>query len=158
LVTWFGFGRVPIAPGTAGSLAAVPICWVLAEYVPLASKVVIAIGFTCIAILAAAQECYLKPEIKDPGFIVIDEVAGMLWATIGISTDWPAGWMSILAAFLLFRIFDVVKPYPAKFFDRASKTTPSWFRRGAHIVLDDVIAGFFAAFVVNALIFYGILT
>lgn len=156
IVTWFGCGRVPIAPGTAGSIGALPLCWALSEFAPIYVRFIFAIGFTCIAILAAAQECSLNPEIRDPGFIVVDEVAGMLWATIGISSQWPNSWLPLLIAFGLFRVLDVAKPFPAKFFDRASKISTSWFRRGAHIVMDDVIAGLFSAFILNGLILYGI--
>lgn len=157
LITWFGCGWVPVAPGTAGSVGALPLCWLFGAYATIYERIVFAIGMTCIAIIAAAQECIENPEIRDPGYIVIDEVAGMLWSTIALTAVWPSSWLSFLIAFVLFRIFDVVKPYPARFFDQCSKTSPSAFRRGMHIVLDDVVAGLYAAIVLNALTLLGII-
>lgn len=149
LITWFWCGRIPFAPGTAGSIGAVPLCWVLAEHTSAWFRFVFAIGFTCIAILGAAQD-QAQGGTRDPGYIVVDEVAGMLWSTILI----PATWSSMLVAFVLFRIFDILKPFPARFFDRRSKSSPSAFRRGAHIVLDDVFAAFYVLLILYVLSVY----
>lgn len=138
LITWFGCGKVPVAPGTAGSIGALPLCWVLCANTSPWFRLVFAMGFTAIAILGSAQD-QAEGGKRDPQYIVVDEVAGMLWSTILISAEW----LPMLVAFGLFRVFDVLKPPPARTFDRRSKTSPSTFRRGAHIVLDDVFAGLY---------------
>lgn len=125
------------------------MCWVLAEHTGPLFRLVFAIGFTCITILGAAQD-QAQGGARDPGYIVADEVAGMLWSTVLI----PATWMSMLMAFVLFRIFDILKPFPARFFDRRSKSSPSPFRRGAHIVLDDVFAGLYVLLILYILSVY----
>ncbi|MBI3541930.1 MAG: phosphatidylglycerophosphatase A [Deltaproteobacteria bacterium] len=142
LITWFGCGLVPLAPGTAGSIGALPLCWALAMYAPLWVRLVVAIGVTAIAILGSAQD-QLETATKDPQYIVIDEVAGMLWTTLLLDAQSPLS-LGLGIGFVLFRIFDMTKPPPANLFDRASKTSPSTFRRGAHIVLDDVVAGLYS--------------
>lgn len=149
LITWFGCGRVPIAPGTAGSIGALPLCWIMSEYTSITFRIVFAIGITAIAILGSAQD-QLEAKTRDPQYIVVDEVAGMLWTTLFA----PAAWLPMLVGFGLFRVFDIVKPFPANIFDRRSKTSPSSFRRGAHIVLDDVIAGLYSAAILKALLVY----
>lgn len=151
LITWFGCGLVPVAPGTAGSIGALPLCWAMATYAPLWARIVFATGMTAIAILGSAQDqielAKSGSEARDPQYIVVDEVAGMLWTTLfATPTVYALG-----AGFVLFRIFDVLKPLPANLFDRASKTSPSAFRRGAHIVLDDVIAGIYGMLVLALL-------
>lgn len=139
LITWFGCGLAPFAPGTIGSIGALPVCWALAANTSPLFRLIVAIGFTALACLASAQD-QAEGTAKDPSYVVIDEVAGMLWATLMISAEWKP----MLIAFVLFRVFDILKPPPALFFDRWSKISPSAVRRGAHIVLDDVFAGLFA--------------
>lgn len=126
-----------------------PICWVLAAYAPLTVRVVVAIGITAIAIIGAAQD-QIDATTKDPSYVVIDEVAGMLWTTLLA----PPTLLALSTGFVLFRIFDVLKPFPANIFDRASKSSPSWFRRGANIVLDDVIAGLYGLLILQLLLAY----
>lgn len=147
VITWFGCGRVPVAPGTAGSIGAIPLCWLFSEYTPVSVRLSFAIGMTAIAIIGAAQD-QLETSAKDPQYVVIDEVAGMLWTTLLA----PGTWTAMIAGFALFRVFDVLKPFPANLFDRSSKTSPSWFRRGAYIVLDDVVAGLYSLLILQALL------
>jgi phosphatidylglycerophosphatase A len=149
LITWFGCGKVPVAPGTAGSVGALPLCWILAANTTLSFRIVVALGMTAIAILGSAQD-QTEGTNRDPQYIVVDEVAGMLWSTLLLA---PA-WLPMLVGFALFRVFDVLKPFPANLFDRSSKTSPSPFRRGAHIVLDDVVAGLYAMLVLQGLVLY----
>lgn len=150
IVTWFGCGKVPVAPGTMGSIGALPLCWVLSDNTALSFRIVVASGMTAIAILSSAQD-QETTGTRDPSYVVVDEVAGMLWSTLLI----PAGATVMAAAFVLFRIFDVLKPFPASFFDRKSKTAVKSIDRGAYIVLDDVVAGLFTALVLQGLISYG---
>ena len=151
LVTWFGCGRVPVAPGTAGSIGALPVCWLLSAETNLPFRILVAVGVTAIAILASAQD-QLSATKGDPGYVVIDEVAGMLWSTLLIS----ASWLPMLVAFGLFRLLDVLKPFPANIFDRKSKTAAGPLRRGAYIVLDDVVAGLYTALITYGIVQHGI--
>jgi phosphatidylglycerophosphatase A len=139
-----------VAPGTAGSVGALPLCWLAATYFPLWGRIAFAAAVTIIGILGAAQDQYEGGK-GDPQYIVVDEVAGMLWTTL-LSTP---SWLPLLVGFGLFRLFDVLKPPPANIFDRMSKKSKSAFWRGAHIVLDDVIAGFYALAVLLLLGLFG---
>ena len=109
VATGFGAGRVPIAPGTAGSAQGVLLFWLLARYggpwAPLVGFVVVAaLGFWSAG--AAARQ--LGGE--DPGPVVIDEIAGQMLALLFL----PPSWVVLLAGFLLFRIADILKPFPAR--------------------------------------------
>ncbi len=147
LNTWFGCGLSPIAPGTMGSIGALPLCWVLVEYTDLYFRIAFAVGFTMIAILAAAQDQASGGE-RDAQYIVIDEVAGMLISTILI----PSGNLKLfILPFIIFRILDITKPFPANWFDKRSKTSENTFHRGAHIVLDDVVSGIYTCIIVAIL-------
>jgi len=96
--------------------------------------------------IPAATEVARCSEIKDPQFVVIDEVAGQLVALIAV----PFAWKSFLSAFILFRAFDIVKPPPV----RQLEAIPE----GAGIVLDDIAAGLYALASVHLLIHFGLLT
>ncbi len=131
----FGVGHVPRAPGTAGSLAAVLLgglllAWSLAA-LPVAALVATLVGV--VAIAAARLE-------GDPGWVVIDEVAGQWVALLPLAhAGWrlATGWPWLLAGFALFRLFDIAKPGPVGWADR---------RHGAvAIMADDLIAGLLAA-------------
>lgn len=129
LISTFGYvGFFPIAPGTAGSLAAlalyVPVQWV-GE--PLADAAAIAIVFGLGVWASTRAEALLGTS--DPGPVVIDEVLGML-----ITLAWmPLSLGGVVAGFVLFRIFDVIKPFPARRLEDAP--------RGWGIMLDDAMAG-----------------
>lgn len=131
LATGFGLGYLPKAPGTWGTLLALPIHLLIVRLPPQGYTAALAI-IIVIAIVAAgsAEKILDKP---DPGSIVIDEVAGMLIAMIAIPAH-PLAW---LLAFLLFRLFDILKPFPVNFLDQR-------FHGGLGIVLDDLMAGLYA--------------
>ena len=140
LGTWFGCGYSPVAPGTAGSLAAVLIAFALHRFLafgPLHFAVMA--GGLLIPAIWSAHRVALEVERKDPGLVVIDEVVGQ-WITLAGMTT--LGWKSWVAAFLLFRVLDVLKPPPARQFERLPG--------GAGIVLDDVMAGIYGALVLFA--------
>ncbi len=128
LATGCKSGYAPVAPGTAGSLAALLPCWVL-SLLPLSVSVICLITFMVLAVWAAELSESILGQ-KDPGCIVIDEIAGMMVTLIGI----PFTWKSVLAGFILFRIMDILKPFPIRYLER---TIPG----GAGIVMDDVAAG-----------------
>ena len=131
--TFFGAGYVPVAPGTAGTLAAIPL-WCLLSHLswPFYLLATAAVALTGIA---AAQRAGRYFGVADSGHIVIDEVAGYLVTMLFL----PRGWLAALAGFVFFRLFDVLKPPPARFFDR----DPRW-KNGAGVVLDDLAAGVWA--------------
>ena len=131
IATGFGLGYLPKAPGTWGTLLALPIHYLIVQ-LPQQGYISAIVIIIVIAILSAgaAEKIVDKP---DPGFVVIDEVAGMLIAMIALPAN-PFAW---LLAFILFRIFDIWKPFPVNFFDQR-------FHGGLGIVLDDLMAGLYA--------------
>lgn len=140
LGTGFGAGYAPRAPGTAGSLVGLGAGLVLAA-APFGTAGAAAItALVCIAgvpICASAARSLGDP---DPPAVVWDEIAGMLVALLAL----PSGWYWWAAAFVLFRVFDVLKPWPIGWLERR-------VRGGAGIMLDDLAAGAFAWVAVQAL-------
>ena len=128
LATGCKSGYSPVAPGTAGSLAALLPCGVL-SLLPLSVSTMFLIAFIVLAVWAAELSESILGQ-KDPGCIVIDEFAGMMITLIGI----PFTWQSVLAGFMIFRVMDILKPFPIRYLER---TIPG----GAGIVMDDVAAG-----------------
>lgn len=137
---WFGSGHLPVAPGSWGSLAALPFAWLIVTYFGVLWLAVAALG-AFLAGLWAAGVIRRHSGRKDPGFIVIDEVAGQWIALLPVATFDP---LLYAAGFLIFRVFDVVKPWPANWCDRR---VPG----ALGVMLDDVVAGVYAAFVVYLL-------
>jgi phosphatidylglycerophosphatase A len=130
LASWGPCGYVPIAPGTAGTLGAIPLFWAIRD-LPLWLHLLTVAGFIAVAIPAAtAAGRYWK--VVDASPIVIDEVVGYL-VTMALV---PWSWGTVIAGFLLFRLFDVLKPWPASAFDRV--------KNGFGVVMDDVAAGVWA--------------
>jgi len=129
VATGFGAGRVPVAPGTAGTAVALPLWywsggWGVGHLLLLCAVLLLSVP--------AAREEMAATGSPDPGSVVIDEIAGMLLAATGI----PWGFRSVLLLFLLFRIFDVFKFGPAAWFDK---------RKGpVYVVADDLAAGVYA--------------
>jgi phosphatidylglycerophosphatase A len=146
--TLFGVGKLRPAPGSWGSLATVLTWAVLAYALPAGLRLptvwALAVALTLIGIPAATLVAR-GTGIKDPQFVVIDEVAGQLVALIGA----PLGWKSFLAGFILFRIFDILKPPPV----RQLEALPE----GSGIVLDDVAAGLYALVVMHLFLHFGLL-
>ena len=130
LSTWFGSGCLPIAPGTFGTLAAVPLILVLNNFGIWYSAFTLLIVVGIAVWSAGLTEDLL--EKKDPSEIVIDEVAGFLLATALL----PFSWLALGLVFFLFRFFDILKPYPIKHLER--------LRGGIGIVMDDILAGLYA--------------
>lgn len=137
VAAWGPCGYFPVAPGTVGTLGAIPLWWAL-RGLPLPLYLLTVAAFTALAIFAAeAAGRYWK--VVDASPIVIDEVAGYL-VTMAFA---PASWSAAIAGFLLFRVCDVLKPWPASWFDRQ--------KFGWGVVLDDVAAGVWAAVGLEAL-------
>ena len=131
LSTGFYSGYIPFAPGTFGTLAALPLCYFLSFCSPGAEVMMIAIVIVLAVWLAGASEKLLGR--KDPGCIVIDEIAGMLVTMAGL----PFTFFSAVAGFVLFRILDILKPFPIRTLERK-------IPGGTGIVIDDVVAGIIA--------------
>ena len=129
--TWGGTGFSPIASGTVGTLGAIPFYLALVR-LSLPIYLLSTLAFTLFACWASghAEEIFAE---KDSGKIVIDEVAGYLVTMIAV----PLSWQGVVAGFFLFRLFDIVKPQPARWFDRSLKN-------GYGVVLDDIAAGLYA--------------
>lgn len=139
LATFFGVGKLPGAPGTWGSLAAVPFVYLASLLGPLPSM-----GIALCVIVAGifAAEIYERenPDRHDASEIVIDEVAGMFVTMIWL----PITWQSFVAGFVLFRILDVWKPYPISVLD---EKIPG----GVGVMADDLAAGLIANMVLQVL-------
>jgi phosphatidylglycerophosphatase A len=144
--TFFGIGRIRPGPGTWGSAATVGVWWLLSRTIPPAAQWWVAILLSLAVIAAgipAATAVARALGAKDPQFVVIDEVAGQLITLIAA----PVTWKSLLAAFILFRGFDIVKPPPVRHLERLPE--------GAGIMLDDVAAGLYALLVMQLLQHFG---
>jgi phosphatidylglycerophosphatase A len=130
LAAWGPCGFSPIAPGTVGTLGAVPLAWVVARLEPVAAAAFL-LAFLALSVHAAGH-AGRHWRVVDASQIVIDEVAGYLVTMAFVPFTWPAA----AAGFLLFRLFDVTKPWPASALDR--------LKSGLGVVLDDVAAGVWA--------------
>ena len=128
LATGFYAGNIPFAPGTFGSLIGLPLCFVLAG-MSATPAIIGTLLFIFFAVwIADAAEKILAQS--DPGCIVIDEIAGMLVALVGL----PFNLITVVIGFIIFRILDILKPFPIRDLD---KRIPG----GLGVVADDVAAG-----------------
>ncbi len=137
LATWFGCGYWPWGPGTLGSLAALGIAALLYKYAGAGrvALLILTVLLAAPAIWASTRMARLSRD-KDPGFVVIDEVLGQ-WVTLFGTTAFT--WKSFTAAFVLFRIFDIWKPWPIRKLEELPE--------GVGIVADDIAAGICAALI-----------
>ncbi|HEY6308227.1 MAG TPA: phosphatidylglycerophosphatase A [Candidatus Angelobacter sp.] len=135
IATFFGVGYLRPGPGTYASAITAGLWWTASRAIPPAWLVPVAV-FTALAVtlIGIAPSTVVAQESgrKDPGFVVIDEVAGQMIALIGL----PVNWKYLLAGFILFRSFDIVKPFPL----RRLEKLPA----GTGIMMDDVGAGLYA--------------
>ena len=131
LGTWFGCGLSPRSPGTVGSLGALPLYFLVVRFGPvgigITALVITLLGIVVSTRLARASGC------NDPQFVVIDEVAGMLFTLAFV----PARWDGLFAALVLFRLFDILKPPPCRWIEKHLPPGPG-------IMLDDVFAAIWA--------------
>jgi len=132
LALGFGSGLAPKAPGTFGTLAALPLYWLMMDL-----SLTLFIAITAIITVVGFWICDKAAndmQVHDHGAIVWDEVAGMLITMIAA----PVSLLSLVIGFALFRFFDILKPWPIKLLDKHVKG-------GFGIMIDDVLAGVFAA-------------
>jgi len=127
----FGAGLAPKAPGTFGTLVAVPLFWLAAD-LSLINYLILTLFISLIGIYLCHESAKSLGVHDHPG-IVWDEIAGFFVTMIGFSFTWS----NIIIGFVLFRIFDIVKPWPIKWIDKK-------VAGGFGIMLDDIIAGIFA--------------
>ncbi|HEY1660066.1 MAG TPA: phosphatidylglycerophosphatase A [Candidatus Sulfotelmatobacter sp.] len=148
LASFFGIGRLRPGPGTWASAVTVILWSFIAYSLPLTVRLPAAIGLVILIIavgIPAATQVSRTSGIKDPQFVVIDEVAGQLVALIAV----PLAWKSFLLAFILFRVFDILKPPPVHQLEALPE--------GAGIVLDDIAAGLYALVIMHLLLHFGLL-
>jgi phosphatidylglycerophosphatase A len=141
LALGFGSGLVPLAPGTAGTLVAVPLYLMLQPLHPG-----LYLGLVCLLFLAGIPICSRvarQLDVHDHPGIVWDEIVGYLVTMAFV----PAGWVWVVAGFILFRIFDIAKPWPIRWCDRQVSG-------GLGIMLDDLLAGVFAGVCLQLLIHF----
>lgn len=148
VATFFGVGRLRPGPGTWGSLAAGLLWWLLASPLPgpwqVPSILLLIVAATAIGIPAATLEARGCGK-EDPSHVVIDEVAGQLLTLIAC----PILWRPLLAGFILFRVFDIVKPPPLRRLERLPG--------GAGIVVDDLGAGIYGLIALQLLLHFHLL-
>lgn len=132
VATWFGTGRLRPAPGTIGTLAAIPLGYAIMALSGPAGLCTAAV-LLLVAGTFAADNYGKKSGTVDDQSIVVDEAVGVWIAALPAGTDFFL-W---IVAFFLFRIFDIWKPWPASFFDNRSKG-------GFDVMMDDVVAGIYA--------------
>ena len=148
VATFFGIGHLRPGPGTWGSATTVLLWWLLAGRVAPGERPWGAILLALAAILAgipAATRVARASGRKDPQFVVIDEVAGQLITLIAS----PIAWQSLLLGFILFRGFDIVKPWPLRRLEHLPE--------GMGIVIDDVAAGLYGLAVMQGVLHFGLL-
>ncbi|HXY14313.1 MAG TPA: phosphatidylglycerophosphatase A [Terriglobales bacterium] len=148
IATFFGIGSLRPGPGTWASLATVLLWWLLSRWIvpdwQWVALTLLATAVTLVGIPAATQVARAS-GLKDPQFVVIDEVAGQFISLIAV----PVSWKSLLAGFILFRAFDIVKPPPVRQLEQLPE--------GVGIVLDDVAAGLYVLLIMHGLLHWHIL-
>lgn len=144
LSTFFGLGLIPVAPGTAGAAGAAAMAFALQRYTGsarLAALIILAIICLPAPALARWAESHFAKE--DPRQFVLDEAAGMLLTILLVPWRWTA--LICIVGFAAFRLMDIAKPWPIR---KVEKLPAGW-----GVLLDDLLAGVYAAAVSIALIF-----
>ena len=142
LSTFCGVGNLPFAPGTWGSLVAIPIGWFVIEIFGNASLLFVSFGVFVIGVWASSQFAEHRKN-ADPSSCIIDEVAGQLTVLSFFAND-PA---IMLSAFLTFRFFDIIKVWPTSWFDKN-------IHGGFGIMIDDMIAAAQSIAVIKFALFF----
>ncbi len=135
----FGSGLAPVAPGTFGTLVALPLWWLL-QPLPLAAYLAVVALLAGVGVWLCGRAAAAL-GVHDHPAIVWDEIVGYLVAM----TAAPAGWLPMLLGFALFRAFDILKPWPIRTVDRR-------VHGGLGIMLDDLLAGAFAGVVLQVVL------
>ena len=130
IATVFKAGYIPIAPGTVGSIIGLLVFWLIKDYASFTIEMFVAAALFFAGVWASTIVEQVL-ERHDPGVVIVDEVVGMLVALMLL----PPTITVMFVAFLLFRVFDIIKPYPARWCEQLS--------RGWGIMMDDVVAGLY---------------
>lgn len=149
VASFLGVGKLPAAPGTWASAATVVLWWGATRFISVKSQPETALALACLAVafgIPAATRVSRELERKDPGCVVIDEVAGQLITLLAV----PVSWKTLLAGFILFRAFDTTKPPPVRQLEQLPE--------GTGIVVDDLGAGIYALIVMQVLLHYGVIS
>jgi phosphatidylglycerophosphatase A len=136
-LSFFGSGYLPIAPGTWGTLATLPFLYGLGRFNPPYFLFIPLLVIVTIISSFVAELVQKELKLHDPQWIVIDEVLGMTCAWLFIKTH---NLLHLAILFILFRFFDIVKIWPASFFDKK-------VQHGAGTILDDIVSGIYAGLV-----------
>ncbi len=137
----FGLGYAPVASGTFGTLAGIPAFWLMANLpAPLQLLSLAALIALSCWLSQKAGEYY---GVVDDGRIVVDELAGYMVTVALLPFTWPAA----ILGFFWFRLFDITKPQPARYFDRQVKN-------GIGVTMDDVVAGIYAAIALRLCLYF----
>jgi len=133
--SWFYLGKIPFAPGTFGSLGAIPLFLLIQNH-----KIIYIVILLFLIVFSIPSSNYIEKKLnkKDPSFVVIDEVIGQLVALLFITS---INFSTIFLSFILFRIFDIIKPPPARLMQS--------FYGGYGIIIDDIISGIYANLVLR---------
>jgi len=132
-------GYIPVAPGTAGSLFAVVLYWIIPES---SSPFFLIVVFSLFLLgVWSASQIEQQTQVKDNQIIVIDEIVGMFITVLFFGKD--IKWLAI--AFIIFRLFDIIKPFPSK---KVERLPTGW-----GVMLDDIVAGLYAAATLRILVY-----
>ncbi|MEO5346838.1 MAG: phosphatidylglycerophosphatase A [Magnetococcus sp. YQC-9] len=141
LATFFGSGLLPKAPGTWGTVAAVPLAFFCQWLGTFGFWTILAV-VTVLGVWSAGVVCRVTGR-EDPSEVVIDEVAGFLLTMI----DGPLGGAGMVVGFVLFRLFDIFKPWPVNALERLPG--------GWGVMADDLAAGVYAAMILHGIVWMG---
>ena len=144
-IATFGVGYLPLIPGTFGSLVSVGIFLLFTQILTGNALVAVVLMFTLAVTFSGIWAASRTEELsgrKDPGKVVVDEVAGQMLALLPLTLfDLQPLTRGVIVSFILFRLFDIFKPYPAGRFER--------LKGGYGIMCDDLVAGFYAAVITS---------
>lgn len=148
VATFFGIGRLRPGPGTWASLVTTGVWWLLASHLAPAVHVPVLAVLIALVLAVGIPASTLEARgcgKKDPSHVVIDEVAGQLLTLFAC----PIVWRALLAGFILFRVFDILKPPPIRRLERLPE--------GTGVVVDDLGAGVYALICLQLLLHFGVL-
>ena len=136
--TFFYLGRSPVSPGTVGTIGAIPVVLLLGQLSPVAYMLV---AFALVIFSIIVSQAYEQlVETHDNREIVIDEVVGFVVTMVWL----PLTWQSLLLGFILFRVLDILKPFPISYLDKN-------VGGGVGVVVDDLLAGLIANIILQIL-------
>ena len=133
--TLFGLGYLSKFPGSLASFVTLPIFWVLSKFISHVNLVILLVIMTFLSFLIIHLTLKTINE-KDPGYIVLDEFIGQFIALLFCNETFSA----FIAAFVIFRIFDILKPFPISFFDKLNNSFG--------VLMDDIIAGLISGIII----------